>query len=395
MVEPTAVHAPAAPLSIASERPHQGSPLWGERVTSEPVAGLPPLHLGQLVDAKVVEWLPSGRYRLLVAGYPLEAVAPQPLQIGADLVLRVDQLTPAIALQIVSPAESGAAPAEVALLQLLRAQLPRFVELGETLQALRQRLQQRDAAAQGPDAASPLAGLQALFGELFPDDGPPGAEQLARYVRDGGLFYEAKLRRQVDLRPQAVAEAVERDVKGLLLKLAQQLDAVSDRSPRADLSAAIHRHLDAIETQQALHLLAQLHQTSYTWSIPVWLGAALAMVRLRCEADPRQGQGTAGEAAASYRLVFALDLDGLGQTRIDAHATPRALRLVFYVERDEARALLQAELPALCAIMQEAGFAEVLADAKPLTALTPEQRRALEAPGIAVPPSVGLVDVTV
>lgn len=64
---------------------------------------LPPLEIGQVLTATVMEQLPGGRYRLALAGVVVEAMAPAGLRPGAELPLQVAQLKPEVTLHLLPP----------------------------------------------------------------------------------------------------------------------------------------------------------------------------------------------------------------------------------------------------------------------------------------------------
>jgi hypothetical protein len=352
---------------------------------------LPPLQVGQLVTADVAEQLSPGRYRIAVQGTLVEAIAPEGLQPGEELALRVTQLQPGVVFQLLAQGQS----LEAAVLDLLRTHLPNDVAAGESWQALQQQLGQVAKALLRDGAVSSLDTLQSLLPHLVPDDAPPTAEHIRAFVRDGGLHYEAKLLQLADRSPPTLARIVDSDLKGLLLRALKAMEGAPASSHAPGLATALRHHLDHIETQQALNLLAQVREEPYRLQIPFWTGHNLATAFLAVEPDAREGNGEKAGEGRGHHVLFFLDLDGFGQTRIDAHVTPHALRVIFYVDHSSALTVLRSELPAFQDTLRALGYREVLIAAKPLAGLSPERRRRLDALPTAVPTGVGLVDVKV
>jgi hypothetical protein len=378
-------------LRVAVERPappvDQGAPVS----TSEAGVHVPPLQLGQIVAAKVIEPLPGGRSLIAIEGTLLEAVAPAGLTAGAELALRVEQLTPTLTLQMLS---SGAND-EADILHILRTRLPNFAAAGDVLQTVRQELRRLSAQLPIAESFPRTAKLHDFLTRLLPEDGVPNAPQLAAYLRHGGQFYEAKLAQQAATHPATMAAIAEQDVKGLLLGALQELATAPEPSTTAELATAIRRHLDHIESQQGLRLMAQKHDQPFSLQVPVWLGQAFATLMLAVDRDRPEEHDGKGRGSGSYRVLFLLDLDGLGQTRIEAQATAQALRVVFYIEQQAALRVLQEELPTLQRALQDMGYTEVLVDARPLAGLSLEERHSSAACAVAVPVGVNLVDVKV
>jgi hypothetical protein len=103
-----------------------------------------------------------------------------------------------------------------------------------------------------------------------------------------------------------------------------------------------------------------------------------------------EGQGGRGKG---HHILFLLDLDGFGQTRIDAHIGEKSLWVAFYVDQDSSVSLLKTELPRFRETLQAFGYDEVLLVAKPLGQLSPEKRKKFDALTIGVPASVHLLDM--
>jgi hypothetical protein len=108
------------------------------------------------------------------------------------------------------------------------------------------------------------------------------------------------------------------------------------------------------------------------------------------EETGKQGNGKTGKG---YNLLFLLDLEGLGQTRIDARITEKSLWVAFYVNQSHSLSLLQSEFPAFRQTLQAMGYEEVLLVARPVNLLSPEKQKKFAALALGVPARVSLLDV--
>jgi hypothetical protein len=336
-----------------------------------------PLTVGQEVVARVVQQLPNSHVLIDVKGVPLDAAAPPGLQPGTEVALRVAQLQPQLVFHIVEQSPS----VETQAAQVVRANLPDRAPVAESLVALRQAI----AAFIAPDNLEPppasIARLQTALDRMLPEQAPT-AETVAAFVRDGGLHLETKL---------AAGRAIDGDVKGLVLKALDDMQAGA--SPQAQgLTAALARHLGGIETQQALNLLAQLHGEALSLQIPFFAGQQPTTAFLSVEADGSPG-GQKGGRRSGFNVLFLLDLDRLGRTRIDAHFSGSAARVVFYVEGDQSLGRVRSALPAFGRALQGLGFGDVLLAARPLGEMPAVRRQKAEALALGVPAGVHLVDV--
>lgn len=388
----------------------------------------PSLNVGQELVVHVLEQLPEGHMLLGVQGTRLEAAAPTTLAIGTRLPVVVEQLRPQVVLRVLDP--GSAVQAEAA--ELLRAHLPYRVPAGVALGTLQQALH-RFSAHMTSEVSPTLVRVQSFLAAVVPPNVPPTPERLATLVRDGGMHYEAKLARHVREGQRAITRAADADLKGLLLRTVRELDTAEsppptegprsrstggadrsgreagpgrvEREPATNLAAraaaptdtrrlanALVEYVQHIETQQAVNVLARVHGEAFQLQIPIPVGQGWATALLALEPDERSEPGQPGRERG-YNLLFHLDLEDFGTTRIDAHVSPRALRAVFYTEKAAALALLRAEIPAFRATLQAQGFEDVLLAAEPLERLTRLKVQKFAALHAGVPGQVRLIDV--
>jgi hypothetical protein len=158
------------------------------------------------------------------------------------------------------------------------------------------------------------------------------------------------------------------------------------------LTEALSRHLGSIETQQALNLLAHLRGDALQLQLPFYAGQDLTTAYLSVERDGTPGGGKGG-GRAGYGVLFLLDLDQLGRTRIDAHFSGSSLRAVFYLDNPDSLQQVRSELPAFARTLGGLGYDEVLLAARPLGEMPADRRQKVEAMALGVPAGVHLVDV--
>ncbi len=359
---------------------------------------LPPLTVGQEVEAEVVDELQNGLVLVNIGGALLTAEATETLPTGQAFSARVEQLQPQVVLKLlVETSEEGNASigpqVQTEAAKLLRAAIPHNATVAESLAALTQELSAFVEQAPLEPLPSSLIKLQDFIKALLPEQTPPSAAQIAAFIRDSGLQYETKLLHAAENNPQVLSRVVEEDLKGLVL---QALQDFSTTQP-SRLGAALAQHLEHIEGQQAVNLLARAQGEPYQLQMPFFTGQSLTTAYLSIETDGsgagEKGKKGNGETEEGYNILFALDLEHFGQTRIDARISAMSLWAAFYVDQPESVTLLQQELPEFRATLQSLGYAEVLLVAKPLTQLTPEKQQKFATLTVGVPPSVHLLDV--
>lgn len=137
-----------------------------------------------------------------------------------------------------------------------------------------------------------------------------------------------------------------------------------------------------------MNLLAQVQGEPYQLQIPLFTGQGTTAAFLSIESDGN-GTGAKGEGqegrGKGYNILFLLDLEGFGQTRIDAHIGEKSLWVAFYVDLDSSVSLLKKELPGVRETLQAFGYDEVLLVAKPLGQLSAEKRKKFDALTIGAP----------
>src|SRR5262249_43862448 len=136
----------------------------------------------------------------------------------------------------------------------------------------------------------------------------------------------------------------------------------------------------------------QLHGEAFQLQIPFYAGQELKTAFLSVEPDGSGGRGPGGKSNG-FNVLFLLDLDNLGPTRIDAHFGRGAMRVVFYVEDGEALGRVRSELPAFGRALRAMGYDDVLLAARPLGEMTADRRQKAEALALGVPAGVHLIDV--
>ena len=350
--------------------------------------GLPGLDVGQEIGALVVEELADGRIVLDLDGSLVEANNPGGLSAGQALRLRVDMIEPQVTLQIVEPEP---APEDEAA-KFLRQHLPGPAAERESLAGLQTKIEAVSLFDATHASLVRLEKLKHFLADLLNSKEPLDTARLMRWVRDGGLHYEAKLLRAVMENPERLAEIADHDLKALLLGALGELE--TNRLSGAALNAIVSQ-LGDLESRQAVNLLAQLEGHAYQLQIPFFTAAGFSNLALSVESDGESGRGRADDSVENYNILFLLELEDFGRTRIDARLERRNLRVIFYVEREDSIRLLTREMSSLRETLLALGCREVLLSVWPLRAMPREQRPKFEALALGMPPDLQLLNVKV
>jgi hypothetical protein len=366
-------------LPVGRQRvpPNTTSLDWGS-------SALPALELGQEIDAVVLQLLPGDRLLLELGGQQVEAESPSGLSVGQRLLLRVDELQPQLVLHITELEPTIEAEAA----RLLRTLLPAHADAGALLEHLDSLLQSEES----PPIGGALIKLKEAITMLLSDGAPPTPERLKNLFQDGGIYYEAKLLHAAKEDAQSLRAVAGGDLKGLLLSALKETEAGAFP---AEFKNAISAQLNNLETQQAVNLLAQLDSGAFQFQIPFFTGAGFSTAALSVERDGKGGKESRDSVTGGYNLLFLLDLENFGRTRIDAHVTEKQLRVIFYVDRESSIMLLRQELPSFRETLLAMGYREVLLAATPLKDIPTEKQQRFDAIAVGAPSSIHLLDVKV
>ncbi len=324
-------------------------PVLQIKLAHQPSTGL---SVGQTVEARVTEKLDDGRFIIRIGANHLTAEAEPTLRPGQTMTLRVDSLNPRVLLSVVSPPEEPIAAEHLRVFRSNPDALTQsLVELTEIV-----------SGSRGADL-SRLAGRENLAAILDAlGSAMPGREKMERgfslreAVRSLGLQLESDLRKALESpgghRDTATASLKE-SLKPGLMKLIDELQAKlqsveiqpADAKAIRELTPALERTVRAIESQQVLNVHFQETEGKLLIQVPLILPglAGKADIFVRDE-DWRPGRGGRKE---SFRVVFALEMDALGDVMAQAHVHGKAVSCRIQCENEDVAAFVTGLLPAL------------------------------------------------
>jgi hypothetical protein len=324
-------------------------PVLQIKLAHQPSTGL---SVGQTVEARVMERLDDGRFTIRIGAHHLAAEAEPNLRPGQTMTLRVDSLNPRVLLSVVSPPEERIAAEHLRVFRSNPdALMQSLVELTEIV-----------SGSRGVDLAR-LAGrdnLAAILDTL--GSALPGREKMERgfslreAVRSLGLQLESDLRKALespgehrDTPPASLKESLKPSLMKLIDELQAKLQSVetqpADAKAIRELTPALERTVRAIESQQVLNVHFQETEGKLLIQIPLILPglAGKADIFVRDE-DWRPGRGGRKQ---SFRVVFALEMDALGDVMAQAHIHGKAVSCRIQCENEDVAAFVTGLLPAL------------------------------------------------
>jgi len=182
------------------------------------------LDLGQLLEGKVVRSL--GNHRFLIDFAELKVVAESmvPLKPGQQIQVRAVQTHPQVVMSLVTEGISDDKE-----LSLIRSYLPSRINWGELVENLGKVLTGKELHLLEMVVERKLLEkvISSLSSLSFNEEKVGSSEKIRQFVEHSGLLYESKLREFLlsgKMLPKQFVEIVEKDFKGLLLKLSQELE---------------------------------------------------------------------------------------------------------------------------------------------------------------------------
>ena len=323
--------------------------------STEPIRPLrpdpPPLNPGDRIRAFIQTVLPDGHFRAEIAGRPLTLSLPMPAKPGDQLDLVITGRTGDTA----NGSERSTITARMAEPSPASTPSPQLSRTAQLISSL----------LTGADAKPiPLAQGAALMPQASTDPG-----QIASVLRDAvsrsGMFYEAHQaqwvagRSKVDdlLRePQAklppgttlalpargeTLASREQQATTSLHVYGKQSTANTDSGPGHEVSAILHKQLDALATQQL------------SWQVHLWPGQQLDW---EIDAPIEREAGGAGADLPEWRTSLRLTLPRLGAVSAELAISGDRVSLRLLADDVEHATQLMLARPALAGALEAAGL---------------------------------------
>ncbi|MDX8395179.1 MAG: flagellar hook-length control protein FliK, partial [Mariprofundaceae bacterium] len=349
------------------------------------------LSQNQQFHAKVEQRLPSGNITFSWQGTSFESEAPQHVQIGDFLNLKVEKTGKKPRLAVLDVVKNLPEKS----VSLFRNSIAKSAPMGKVLQTLLQ--------LNPPSTTSPTPntlGLGALTTLLetysITSDKPLDGSRFASMVRESGLLHEASLGKYLQNPAALIKHVHQLNLKTALLHIAEEAQASKQSSHQSTaITQTAEQGINRIESQQALNLLA-LQNEPLRIEIPMIVHNQVSTVQIAIAAqsdDSEKAQETPN-ASDSFNILFSLDLSNIGNIRIDARITTQSVHATLYSENDETRHFIQRNISRLTERLEATGFKDIqlsITSQKQLTAKKEEHFNRLEA---GLPISRGLLDVT-
>lgn len=332
---------------------------------------------GEVLNAVVDEKLPGQKVVLALKEQRIVADSEIPLREGERIAVKVDQLQPKVVLRILTQEQTETGPLKETLplkeqLLLYRSNPSALKEvIAEANEVLTPQLQ--DELSQ-KGIKTDLKMLLRRFEELvFTKANTTEPDFVKDFVAKLGLTLENNLVKLVKEQGQeqgkepgkeppvrqsahkgAVAAGPARDagpirdavdsLKGQLLKLSSEIGQILAKGDIKDtevlkqlnrLGDFANQAVKTVEAQQAVNVVLQESDSGFVLQIPVQLRDGMRMAEVYVEADRDSGRSDAN--GRSYRVVFFLDMDAIGNIMVDASIRNKRISCTVKCETEPVR----------------------------------------------------------
>jgi len=280
---------------------------------------LPPLSVGEVVEAEIMESARYGKALILLKNSLVMAYSGLPLMKGEKIAVRVAQLHPGVVLRIVQNEISQNfrlmdylrfyRSNPKALFEFFTEGIDRFSP--EKLGELAGRLEREDVGNIRNILKSLIFSRESLKNPLFFRD----------YIYKFGYLMEKDLGDALKRRSGRTMSAgdASQNLKGLLLKVSGRLQSLMEtgKLPAAEkLAGFVRSSLQTIESHQVVNYLFQEHEGKYLFQIPLLFpeNTGLAEIFVKFGDRDSKGKGRWGEKS----VLFLLNMDALGDIVVEA-----------------------------------------------------------------------------
>ena len=314
------------------------------------------LTTGQLLEGKVLEALGNHQFLIDFKGIKVVAESMLELTAGQHMQVKIMQTAPRVVMNLVTDGTG-----EQKALSLLRAQLPSHIDWGELTANLakvltKEKLYQLEMVVDKNVLEKVSSSLSSL--PLSKDEVGDGAK-LKEFIERSGLLYESRLREAFLLNkvmPKQLREILEKDFKGMLLKLSQELKEaagkihkgadVSLKSNVQNLLQVVNSSVEKIELHQLVNYLTSKNDQQLVFQIPIVLPEGIKNAELYVRSGYQKKKKGEGDLDDCH-IVFLLTMKSLGDLRIDTQVVKKKMRCTIQVENSTIARFVEKNLSEL------------------------------------------------
>jgi hypothetical protein len=311
---------------------------------------------GQLLEGKVVKTLGDTTFLVKIKGLEVVAESTISMKPGQQVQVKVVQIHPQVVMDLVTEM----IPEQKAL-SLIRSYLPLQVHWGELIESLGKVLTGKELylLEMVVDKKMLEEVLSCLSSITFNEDKVGDSNKVRQFIENSGLTYESKLKQsllQKGRLPEHLEETVEKDFKGLLLRISQKLEDAAERLGKGgdvilkgkmgDLLKAVNSSIKRIEFHQLVNYLTTKNDEQLVFQVPFALPEGIKTAELYIRYGGQKGKKKKGREDEFY-IVFLLNLRGLGDLRIDTRLFKKKISCKIQVKNGKTADFVKSHLAEL------------------------------------------------
>ncbi len=311
---------------------------------------------GQLLEGKVVRVLSDTTFLVNFRGLEVVAESTISMKPGQQVQVKVVQIHPQVVMDLVTEM----IPEQKAL-SLIRSYLPLQVHWGELIESLGKVLTGKELylLEMVVDKKMLEEVLSCLSSITFNEDKVGDSNKVRQFIENSGLTYESKLKQSLLLKgrlPEHLEETVEKDFKGLLLRISRKLEDAAERLGKGgdvilkgkmgDLLKAVNSSIKRIEFHQLVNYLTTKNDEQLVFQVPFALPEGIKTAELYIRYGGQKGKKKKGRED-DFHIVFLLNLKGLGDLRIDARLFKKKISCKIQVKNGKTADFVKSHLAEL------------------------------------------------
>ncbi len=311
---------------------------------------------GQLLEGKVVKTLGDTTFLVKIKGLEVVAESTISMKPGQQVQVKVVQIHPQVVMDLVTEM----IPEQKAL-SLIRSYLPLQVHWGELIESLGKVLTGKELylLEMVVDKKMLEEVLSCLSSITFNEDTVGDSNKVRQFIENSGLTYESKLKQSLLLKgrlPEHLEETVEKDFKGLLLRISQKLEAAAERLGKGgdvilkgkmgDLLKVVNSSIKRIEFHQLVNYLTTKNDEQLVFQVPFALPEGIKTAELYIRYGGQKGKKKKGRED-DFHIVFLLNLRGLGDLRIDTRLFKKKISCKIQVKNGKTADFVKSHLAEL------------------------------------------------
>jgi hypothetical protein len=317
---------------------------------------------GDVFEAAVVEKAGRTEFLLTIKDASFLADSDLPLKVGEKLLVRVEQLKPQIVLRVVDQ-EEPLSPSINSYLKLYRANPDVLMDIFKKGNEI---FNKELSGGLLPESIKAKIDniLRIIDTLVFSQGTSKNALFIKDYVYNLGILLECDLLKTLQGRGEQGKEQLREGLKGVLLRLSEELNFLLKNSELAGNQEEIRKltqlakfaetSVKAIEIKQLINIFYQENEGGYMLQVPLLFPDGIRTGEIFIESREK-GSGSANKNNVFHVAMF-LSMDALGDMMIEATLTGVRINCVFKFEDGSAKDFFSSFLEGLSGTLCSLGY---------------------------------------